>query len=138
MDMANEIIGYAVAALPFEYSTPQEFAGAVENVSIAAGRYPVRVTRHLGRVDYHIVLDGVSMYRGWFGSNTHVSRTPERVTRHAHVYGYELAFAVLEGKPVYGMTIELAPGYEARRIDFERDGQARHTAGIYLNGSEVK
>ncbi len=138
MGMANEIIAYAIANEAFEYSVPQEFAGACETIEVPAGRYPVTVSRLYGQAHFAIELEGVSVYRAWFGTNTRINRTPEPAAPKSSIRGYELAFAVLEGRKRGGLVFEMAPGYEARKIAFEYDGQPRQTAGIFRDGVELK
>lgn len=133
------IIGYAIADAAFTYNPPKEFAGAEERVEVPAGRYPIRVTRYYGAPHYSIALSGVSVYRGWFGSNVRIDTVPEPWTGHESVRGYELAYAILDNKTRGGLRFELeSTCYEARRIDFEYDGAARQTAGIFRNGDEIR
>lgn len=139
LGMANEIIGYAVADSAFEHSVPQEFAGACETVQVPAGRYPVTLYRDYRYPTHaYVELEGVSTYRGWFGSNTRVDTTPRPCKANSRIDLYELARCVLEGKPRGGVRFELAEGYEARKVPFVYDGEQRETTGIFHNGENIR
>lgn len=134
-------IGYAVADEDFEHSVPQEFAGASERVRIPAGRYPVQVCRgHYPGTRYAgVALSGTSVYRGWHGSNTRVSTTPEARKTFNQIYLHQVAYAVLGNKPLGAMRIEMAEGFEARLIHFVSDGNECTTAGIFASdGTQVR
>jgi hypothetical protein len=133
------IIGYAIASEDFDYNPSQEFAGASETVRIPAGRYPVTVSHYYSSGYGVITLEGVSTYRGWFGTNTRVDRTPKPTTEKRRIDFYELAYAVLQGRSLDGMAFEPAEGYEARLIHFTgTDGHKGVTAGLFAaDGSEV-
>lgn len=134
------IIGYAVASEAFDYSVPQEFAGACETVRVPAGRYPVTVSHYYSSGYGLITLEGTSTYRGWFGSNTRTDHTPKPTTEKSRIDFYELAYAVLQGRTRGGLAFEMAEGYEARLINFQgTDGRPGVTAGVFgADGSEVR
>jgi hypothetical protein len=136
--ITSQIIGYAVADVDFDYAVPQEFAGACETVRIPAGRYPVELRRS-NRDGYRysgIRLEGVSNYRGWFGTNTRVETKPEARQTFQRADLYQIAAC---GKSYFGTRFELAAGFEARVVEFvSYDGVTRSTTGIFHEGEQLK
>jgi hypothetical protein len=122
--MSNEqIVGFVVVTEAFDYSVPQEFAGASEIVRVEAGRYPAVFSKpDWNRGQFYIRFEGTLTYRGWFGTNTRVDHPNTHTTASSHRYGYELAMAALgmkelcvgrvDGRPLFA-SFELAEGVEA-------------------------
>lgn len=122
-----------------------ETAAWYEEVRVPAGRYPVYVYDARFRDDgeltcrspemAYVPMDGVieSDYFGslFFGVPISHYDTAQNVgkasTTSVDKRLYELAKDVLSGSTDW----ELLPEYEARRIDFEYDGEPHHTWGIF-------
>lgn len=109
------IVGYAIVTETYKHEVSQEFAGASETIEVPAGRYPIEVTNTRGGIGAaYIRMAGTSVFRGWFGTNTRVSREPKPAVGHEHIYMYELANAIKNGGKRWSkdpMTLELADGF---------------------------
>jgi hypothetical protein len=138
--MTTTIIGYAVADEAFDYSVPQEYAGACETVRIEAGRYPIELrTDRYGRPYCGIQLEGVSTYRGWFGSNTRVDEEHRPARPFSQIGLYEIAACVIEDKKRGSLRFELAENVNAHVIHFrDSRGEKHKTTGLYTNRVELK
>lgn len=123
MTNGEQIIGYVTVSEAFDYSVPQEFAGASETIRVEAGRYPAVFSKpDWNRGQFYIRFEGTCTYRGWFGTNTRVEHPNTPAKASSHRYGYELAMAALgmrelcvgraNGKPLFA-AFELAEGVEA-------------------------
>ena len=127
-----------------------ECAAWYENIAVKAGKYPITVHNYKidkeneihGHVDSaYVSMPGI-IVDDYFGSlfcgvpvGTYDCKRNEgkESTYHFSSYLFMVAEAILEGSDEW----ELLPEYEARKIEFEYDGEKHFTHGIFLRGETV-
>lgn len=115
MNQVLHTVGFAVALEAFDYSVPQEFAGASATVRVPAGRYPVQIRSSQGYSAPHtyvgVQLAGVLVRTTWHGTNSRVEEPNAEATPFDQMYLYEVE-AALRGEPRRrALKFELAEGY---------------------------
>lgn len=125
-------IGWYVVSEPKEFTWHGEYAADYGFVTVRPGRYPIYALRDCGR-PWHslsISMPGIVKAGSWW------NRVEAGTPRDAHVspYPHSVAAAIVAGEPG---PIELLPEVEARRIDFEYEGEPHHTHGLFVDGEKI-
>ncbi len=125
-------IGWFTVTESKDFNQFGEYAADYWTATVAPGRYPIYAFRDCG-TPWHSL--GVSMPGTIKSGSWWNKRQPgESTTVHLNIYAHTLAAGVLAGTSPH---VELLPGVEARKIDFEYDGEQKTTHGIFADGETV-
>lgn len=125
-------VGWVVVSEAREIDQNGEYAADYWTARVEAGRYPLYAFRDCGRAWHSLgaEMPGVIVRGSWWNKRQPGERMPVGLSFYAH----NVARGVIEGE---GSGIELLPGVEARRIDFEYQGEQKHTHGLFVDGEQV-
>lgn len=124
-------IGWLIVPEAREISHYGEYAADYWSVRVESGRYPLYAFRDCGQAWHSLGCEIPGVLAS--GSPWNKRQPGEPATAHLSPRAYEVARQVLDGSEIY----ELLPEVEARRIDFEYDGEQKHTHGLFVDGKEV-
>lgn len=119
-------VGWLVIDKPRDFNHFGEYGADYWTTTVQPGRYPLYALRDCGNRWHSLLVSMPAVVKS--GSWWNKRAPGEETTSHSSPRAYDVARLVLAGEG----SVELLPGIEARRIDFEHNGKASHTHGLFF------
>ena len=128
------ILGHYILTETKIFDVAQEFAGAVRQIEVGPGEYPIEVRKDRWGGRYvAIPMPGTQICNNWFGSNVRIDEERKPATYTAQPYLYQ----VRDRDTWFGGRFVLGDNVEIKERPFEFDGETRIAKDVYVDGEKV-